>query len=158
MKKKHVTLLTFALASVVAGVRVQGEQPAPDASDRQTLIELERGNWDAFKHEDAPFLEKMLANDYFDFGSDGRESREYTLTTTLKDPNSKLLDFSWSDFQLKFIGADVALLTYRGKYRRITNGKPDEGEAYYSSMYQKRRGKWLMIFTQDSNLKCAGID
>ena len=147
------------MLSEQAATEKHPDRPAAesDASDRQTLIELERGNWEAFKHEDAAFLEKMLAQDYFDFGSDGRESREYVLNAGLKDPKSKLLDLSWTDFQIRFIRADIALLTYRGRYRRITDGKPDVGEAYYSSLYEKRQGKWLMLFTQDSNLKCAGM-
>jgi len=48
-------------------------------------------------------------------------------------------------------------VTYRGKYRGTTAGKEDSGEAYYSTLYQKRQGRWLIVFTQDSNLKCAGM-
>jgi hypothetical protein len=149
-------VLAFAV-TLGAPAPDHGEQPSIEALDRQTLIALEQGNWDAVKHKDATFLKKMWAPDYFDFGSDGRVTGPESLKVGSMAPGSQLLEFSWTDFQLKFISADVALLTYRGKYRGVTDGKLDEGKAYYSSLYRKQHGKWLMMFTQDSNLKCAGM-
>ena len=156
MNRKLLILLAFA-GTLGAAAPDHGEQSSAEASDRQTLIDLERGNWDAFKQKDTTFLKQMWASGYFDFGSDGRVTGPESLKTGWMAPGSRLLEFSWTDFQLKFISADVALLTYRGKYRGVTDAKPDEGEAYYSSLYRKRNGKWLMVFTQDSNLKCAGM-
>ena len=66
-------------------------------------------------------------------------------------------DFSWTELQVNFLDDHTALITYRGRYRGIESGKESTGEAYYSSLYQKQKGKWLVVFTQDSNLRCAGM-
>jgi hypothetical protein len=153
---KKLLLLVFA-GTLAATAQDQGRRPSPEALDSQTLIELERGNWDAVKHKDAAFLKRMWAPDYFDFGSDGRVTGPESLNMGSMASGSQLLEFSWTDFQLKFISPDVALVTYRGKYRGTIDGKADAGEAYYSSLYRKQHGRWLMVFTQDSNLKCAGL-
>lgn len=153
MNKKLLILL--ALAGTLGAAN--NDQTSQEALDRQQLVELEHGSWNAVKRKDAAFFREIWAPDYFDFGSDGRVTGPDSLNMGSMAPGSQLAEFFWTDFHINFISPEVALLTYRGKYRGTTDGKPDDGEAYYSSLYQKRHGKWLLVFTQDSNLKCAGM-
>ena len=121
------------------------------------IIGLERAQWETFKKKDKATLAAMLADDYLDFGSDGRWDKAKSLRDGYMAADPTLLDFAWEDLQFKLLNANMALLTYRGKYREKNKGKENTGEAYYSSLYQRQNGKWLTVFTQDSNLKCAGM-
>jgi hypothetical protein len=106
--------LVLGLTAVIAlslnarAVRAtRGTNPSRSLSSQQEqslseeLIRLELGAWEAVKKKDKAALGRVLADDYLDFGSDGR----------------------W----------DIAKSLREGC------------------------GKWLMVFTQDSNLKCAGM-
>ena len=128
-------------------------------SDKEDVVRIEQAQWEAVKHKDKAAWGANLAEDYLDFGSDGRVDKAKSLSegwmATRSD--STLTDFSWEDLQVKFLDANTALVTYLGKYREVTRGKGNTGSAYYSSLYQRRNGKWLTVFTQDSNLKCAGM-
>jgi len=124
---------------------------------REEIIGIERGDWEAFKTKNKAAVGRVRSDDYFDFGSDGRVDKAKVFSEGWMAADSTLLDFSWQDLQVNFMGDATALVTYRGKYRGTTTGKEDSGEAYYSTLYQKRQGRWLIVFTQDSNLKCAGM-
>lgn len=128
-------------------------------SDKEELVRMEQAQWEAVKHRDKAALGANLAEDYLDFGSDGRVDKAKSLSEgwMATGSDSTLTDFSWEDLQVKFLDANTALLTYLGKYHEVTRGRNNIGSAYYSSLYQRRNGKWLTVFTQDSNLKCAGM-
>jgi len=131
--------------------------PQEQQAVREEIIGIERSDWEAFKTKNKAAIERVRSDDYFDFGSDGRMEKAKVLGEGWMAADSTLLEFSWQDLQVNFLGDSAALVTYRGKYRGKTAGKEDSGEAYYSTLYQKRQGRWLIVFTQDSNLKCAGI-
>ena len=139
-----------------ANTTVDSVVGAASADDREELVNLERMAWEAVKHKDRAALARLFGEGYFDFGSDGRYDPEKVLNAGWMDGDT-LEDISWTDLQVKVLDDHTALVTYRGKYRGKESGKETSGEAYYSSLYQKQKGKWLMVFTQDSNLRCAGM-
>jgi hypothetical protein len=102
-------------------------------------------------------LAGFLADDYFDFGNDGRWDKARSLRDGYMGEDSNLSEFTMDDIQVKLITDNIALITYQGTYRGTTNGKADQGAAFYSDLYMKRDGKWVSVFTQDSNLKCTGM-
>jgi hypothetical protein len=157
--------LTAVLSSVLALVAIAAFWPStasPSVDDSETkvkneIIRLERQQWDAFKKKDRTALAPILAEGYFDFGSDGREDRTFSLTKGYMSDEQDLSEFIIDDAQVKVLDDHTALLTYRGTYRGTVHGRPNSGSGFYSDLYQKQNGKWLSVFTQDSNLKCAGL-
>ena len=157
--KSFVALALFAVVFVGA-VRKQGQDSAASAvsssDDKALLVNIERSAWEAVKRKDRAGLQRLFGEGYFDFGSDGRYDPAKVLSTGWMNGDT-LEDFSWTDLEVRILDDHTALVTYRGKYRGKESGKETSGEAYYSSLYQKQKGKWLLIFTQDSNLRCAGM-
>lgn len=148
-------VLLFAVAFWPSAARSSAAPTENGVKDE--LLRLERMQWDAFKKKDKAALDAILAKDYFDFGSDGREDRTFSLTRGYMSDEQDLSEFIIQDAQVKLLGDHTALLTYRGTYRETEHGKPNSGSGFYSDLYQKQGGKWLSVFTQDSNLKCAGL-
>jgi len=150
-------LFTLFLSSAfwMSAARVTRAQPENDL--KADLVRLERREWDALKKKDATALGAILAQDYFDFGSDGREDRTFSLTKGYMSQGEDLNDFLIEDAQVKVLDDHTALLTYRGTYHETIRGKSNSGSGFYSDLFQKQNGKWLSVFTQDSNLKCAGM-
>jgi hypothetical protein len=146
------------LVSFVLGLSIPRSRAAQsENSVSNEVIRLERMQWDAFKRKDRAALAAILAKDYFDFGSDGREDRTFSLTKGYMADDQTLSEFTIEDPQVKLLDDHTALLTYRGTYRGTNHGKPDSGAAFYTDLYRKQGGRWLSVFTQDSNLKCADM-
>jgi len=158
MRVQGTVFLAAAMVVWIAAAQNHGiATPATSSvGDREEIIRLERTSWEAVKHKDKATLSGLLAEGYFDFGSDGRYDAKKSLSTGWMDGDT-LKDFSWTELQVNFLDDHTALITYRGKYHGMESGKESSGEAYYSSLYQKQKGKWLVVFTQDSNLRCAGM-
>jgi hypothetical protein len=146
-----------SIASEQAEKVQSANSPQDQEAVREEIIGIERSDWQALKTKNKAAIERVRSHDYFDFGSDGRVNKAKVFSEGWMAADSTLLDFSWQDLQVSFLGDSTALVTYRGKYRGTTAGKEDSGEAYYSTLYQKRQGRWMIVFTQDSNLKCAGM-
>jgi len=153
-----MTLLFAVLVAVVFWPSViRSASAQAETGVRDELVQLERQQWDAFKKKDKTALAAILSQDYFDFGSDGREDRNFSLTRGYMSDEQDLVEFSMEDAQVNVLDDHTALLTYRGTYRGSQRGKPNSGSAFYSDLYRKQNGKWLSVFTQDSNLKCADM-
>jgi hypothetical protein len=121
------------------------------------IIRLERLQWEAIKKKDKAALAAFAAKEYFDFGSDGRVDSATSLNEGWMSKDETLSEFTIDDPQVKLFDDHTALITYRGSYRGTNQGKPENGSAFYSDLYRRQDGKWLSVFTQDSNLKCAGL-
>ena len=146
-------VLVFALGlSIPRSSAAQSEDGV-----KQEILRLERLQWEATKNKDRTAIAAILAKDYFDFGSDGRIDRDAVIHSGWTTDEESLSEFVIEDPQVKLLDDHTALITYRGTYRGTDHGKPDVGTAFYSDLYQKQNGKWLSVFTQDSNLKCAGL-
>jgi hypothetical protein len=82
-------------------------------------------------------LDKILADGYLDFGSDGRVNKSRILREGWMgtDTADALLDMAFEDVQVKLFSNHMALLTYRGTYKATSKGKPDNGSAFDSDLY-----------------------
>jgi hypothetical protein len=120
------------------------------------IIRLEQKAWEAIRKKDRAALASIVADDYLDFGSDGRVDKAHSISEGWMDQDT-LTDFALEDVQVKLLDKDVALITYRANYRQVSKGESSTGSGFYSGTYVHRDGKWLAVFTQDSNLKCAGM-
>lgn len=89
-------------------------------------------------------LEKLLADEFVEFGSAGRVYNRQSIIEELgKESNARI---SMRDFEIVSIAPDVSLVTYRAVF---TEG---EGEPAHhslrSSIWKKVGDNWQMIFHQ----------
>ena len=160
--RSHLTRVLISALALLTAISllltIAKSAAAPAANGVQAeIVRLERLQWDAIKKKDKATLAALLAKDYFDFGSAGRVNRATTLASGWLNDDESLSDFTIEDPQVLQLDDHTALITYRGTYRGTVQGKPDSGSGFYSDLYQKQGQKWFSVFTQDSNLKCAGM-
>ena len=81
--RKGSVLLRVQGAVFLAAAQNHGiATPATSSvGDREEIIRLERTSWEAVKHKDKATLSGLLAEGYFDFGSDGRYDAKKSLST-----------------------------------------------------------------------------
>jgi len=86
---------------------------------------------------DAAALAELIADDFLEFGASGRTwtAAETRASLATEPPR----DVPMEDFAVSRLGVGVALVTYRSR---------DPRHARRSSIWVRRRGRWVMRFHQ----------
>lgn len=96
-------------------------------------------------------LDLLLADDFFEFGSSGEiYDKKAILERLPKDTEVLPVEFVVSDFQIKLMGENFILATF--KTNKIS---PDTSHiiALRTSIWRKTNGNWQMIFHQGTPSK-----
>jgi hypothetical protein len=105
----------------------------------EELEELERQLLAPNTRADKGMIEKLLADDFIEFGSSGNVySRDEVISMLLAE---KPTDRSAFNFVAKSLSADTVLLTYQS----IRAGRH---RALRSSIWRNQSGQWRMMFHQ----------
>jgi len=89
-------------------------------------------------------LDRLLADDFREFGSSGRVFDKGQIIDALK--NQPPVELWLDEFQVKSLAPDVALVTYRGNCR-----PPESDEVSHSvrsSIWRYRNDHWEVVFHQ----------
>jgi hypothetical protein len=127
-------------------------QPSQSSTTNKALEEkivvLEKQVEEALKKKDWETFDSLLVEDCMVVGSDGFQ-RKPEMLQDLK-ANFSLSDFSMADVNVVAVNKDVALITYKAMGKGSYKGEDWSVQAYVSSVWVKRGGKWLTILRQDT--------
>ena len=87
-------------------------------------------------------LERLLADDFLEIGSSGKEWRKAEIIRALLDATSYPIGFD--SMVSRYVGENVVLVTYRS--RRLQS--PDRNDAIRSSIWRRRNDEWELVFHQ----------
>ena len=120
-----------------------------DNLDLEVLIELETKVWDALRRGDAEADSRLLAEDFLGVYSSGFANRADHVGQLANGPT--VAEFEMHDARLMVLSDSNVLLSYRADWRRLIAGEPGSTESMYiSSLWSRRAGKWVNVFSQDS--------
>jgi hypothetical protein len=120
-----------------------------DDMDLEAFIELESRVWDALRRGDAEEDARLLADDFLGVYPSGFADRSDHAGQLANGPT--VADFELRDARLMVISADHVLLSYRADWHRLTAGRAGQPESMYiSSLWSRRGGRWVNVFSQDS--------
>lgn len=131
--------------SETAGKKLLAEiRRTVDGSLSKELQELEEWMLQPEFRQSVHEIEKLLADDFIEFGSSGQI---YTKQQVLDELSLGATDeWTLGDFNLKSLAPDVALVTYRA-YR--FDGENHRGTASLrSSIWKLNQGRWQVVFHQ----------
>jgi hypothetical protein len=113
-----------------------------DLRDRQLLERLEEELWREATRFDRTRMNKLFADDFFEFGRSGRMyERDDTLSASAAPINAR---FPLEDFRARLLAPDVAQVTYVSAVKRS-----DAHEfARRSSIWTRRGSGWVIRFHQ----------
>ena len=117
--------------------------------DLDAFIELETMVWDALRRGDAQADARLLAEDFLGVYPSGFADRSDHAGQLANGPT--VAEFELNDARLMMLSDDVALLTYRADWRRFsTHDRAPAESMYISSIWSRRQGGWVNVFSQDS--------
>ena len=122
------------------------------SNDEQAIKDLMVGYDEAAMKKDMNFFEANLASDYHSSSAQGNFVNRDTVIKYIKEdlenPSYKLVSLKSDSIQVKFIG-DAAVVT--GKWLSTVQALDDSNpimhndEGRYTSILEKRDGKWMMV-------------
>ena len=135
---------TLALAlTAIAGVAWAA---TPDISDQ--LIKLEKQSWVAWQKHDARFYQGFLSDDHVEVGFAGPGDKANVVKGV--ESGCTVKSYDTKGFKVSRLGPDTALVTYWASQDTLCGGQPVPSPVWASSLYVKRKGKWLNAVYQQS--------
>jgi hypothetical protein len=117
--------------------------------DLDACIELETRVWDALRRGDAEEDARLLAEDFLGVYPNGFADRSDHAGQLANGPT--VADFELHDARLMVVSDDDVLLSYRADWHRVTAAGRGAAESMYvSSLWSRRNGRWVNVFSQDS--------
>lgn len=119
----------------------------------EAIKKAERDVWTALVDGDAAADRALLAEDFLGAYPDGFASREDHCAQLAHGPS--VTSYQISEEHIRQLGADHILYAYRASYVRPGTTTPDE--MLVSSIWARRDGAWVNIFSQDTPLTGAEV-
>lgn len=129
---------------------------------RAEIEQLERRVWDALVTGDADADRELLAADFVGLYPTGFADRQDHVGQLQAGPT--VADYRLTEQRIVVVGPEAALLCYRADYRRVGSDPADDRAGsdpaddraggtetmYVSSLWCRRNGSWLNVFSQDT--------
>ena len=111
------------------------------------LIRLETEIWQALVDGDAEADARLLADDFVGVYPTGFADRSDHVGQIAAGPTVR--SYELSDARMLGVSESAVLLSYRAVYARVNEAAQQEA-IYVSSLWCRRRGYWVNVFSQDT--------
>jgi hypothetical protein len=136
-----------------AAVALAQDKPAvTSGADSSQLEGQVRTLWEAFKQKDKATLSAMLDDGFRQF-EEGLSSFGDKNTEVNAPDGFELLSYKLSDFTVKPIGANAAVVTYRAQYEGKSGGEVSKGKSIFGEVWIRRGHRWKDLYMQETYVK-----
>ncbi len=124
-------------------------KPAAAAPTKEALMTLEKGGWEAWKNRDTKWSEENYSAKGVGFSSTGRQDKA-AMIKAMADAKCDIKSYSLSDDNMRMIGPDVAVLTFKGTQDGTCDGKKVPAAVWASSVYIREGDKWKALIYMEN--------
>jgi hypothetical protein len=151
MKK---ALLAVALLLSLAGSATAQEKPqAPKSGTVPVQLEARvRKLWEAFKNKDKASLSAMLDGGFRQF-EEGLSAFGDKKTEVNAVDEFELISYTLSDFTVKSIGPNAALVTYIAQYEGKSGGETSKAKSVFGEVWVRAGNEWKDLYMQETYVK-----
>jgi hypothetical protein len=143
MRRIALTALGFAL--LLSAVLLSSQT---NATIEKTLESHEKAGWQAWKDHDAKQSIAWFTDDSISIADGGVfKGKEQLLKSVTR---CVVNSFSLSDFSYMWLDKNTVIMTYTATQDATCDGKKQGGKVFASSIWQKKGGKWLSPFHQET--------
>jgi hypothetical protein len=145
MRRIVLTALGFAL--LLSAVPLFSQM---NASVEKTLESKEKMGWQAWKDHDAKPVEPMTPDDALSVADGGVFKGKEQLLKSITDARCAVNSFSLSDFSYMWLDKETVVMTYTAMQDATCDGKKQSEKVFATSIWQKKAGKWMSPFHQET--------
>ena len=145
MRCSVIAVLGFAL--LVSALPLFAES---NADLEKALQSKEQAGWQAWKDHDKKTFEEMIPEDAINIAGGTMDKGKQAIMKGAFDPGCQVASFSLSNFSYMWLDKDTVLMTYDAMQDATCGGQKVPGKVYASSIWQKKGGKWMSPFHQET--------
>ena len=142
-----VLMLSFATA---AGA--QAKQTATAKASTPPIEANVRKLWEAFKNKDKATLSSLI-DDQFRMFEEGLSTFADKKAEVNAPDEYELLSYMLSDFTVKPLGPNTALVTYRAQYEGKSGGEIAKGNSIFGEVWTRSGNEWKALYLQETYIK-----
>jgi hypothetical protein len=146
--------LAVALLLSLAGAATAQEKPQA-AKSGAVPAQLEarvRKLWEAFKNKDKASLSAMLDGGFRQF-EEGLSTFGDKKTEVNAVDEFELISYTLSDFTVKSIGPNAALVTYIAQYEGKSGGETSKAKSVFGEVWIRAGNEWKDLYMQETYVK-----
>jgi len=154
----RATLITGALITgvymiLIGGAWAQAPKHASHAGPPAKELEAKvRKAWEDFKTKNKDAFAAILADGFTEAEEDGNGFRDAKAEVAEID-QFDLDKYTLTDFKVRPIGSDGALVTYMGEYSGKVAGQPVSEKDAVGEVWVRRGGEWKVLHVQETKAK-----
>lgn len=115
----------------------------------EDVVRLETAVWQALADGDAAADRRLLSDDFIGVYPTGFADRKSHVEQLVDGPT--IASFALRDARMLTVSESAVILSYRAEFERPTAAGVSEVESMYvSSLWCRRDGAWLNVFSQDT--------
>ena len=150
MKRKLVAIAVLLL-SFVGAAAAQEKQLATKAGGPPLEAKV-RKLWEAFKNKDKASLSAML-DDRFRLFEEGLSAIGDKKAEVNAVDDFELLSYTLSDFTVKAIAPNAAMVTYMAQYEGKSGGETSKGKSIFGEVWIRAGNEWKAFYMQETYVK-----
>ena len=121
-----------------------------NATVEKALEGKEKVGWQAWKDHDAKPVEAWTPDDSFSVADGGIFKGKEQVLKSITDARCVVNSFSLSGFSYMLLDKYTVVMTYAATQDATCEGKKQAGKVFATSIWQKKGGKWLSPFHQET--------
>ena len=145
MRRIAVALLGLAVLLSTAPLYAESNTDVEKA-----LQAKEQSGWQAWKDHDKKAFEEMIPEDAINIAGGTMDKGKQQIMKDAFDPGCQVASFSLSNFAYMWLDKDTVLMTYDAMQDATCGGQKVPGKVWASSIWQKKGGKWMSPFHQET--------
>jgi hypothetical protein len=150
MKTKLIVIaLLLSLVSVAAAQEKQAAKPATASPQLEVQV---RKLWEAFKKKDKATLSSLL-DDRFRIFEEGLTAIGDKKTEVNAVDDFELLSYTLSDFTVKPIAPNAAVVTYIAQYEGKSGSEVSKGKSVFGEVWTRTGNDWKAFYMQETYIK-----
>jgi len=146
MRRIALTALGFALLFSAVPLLSQA-----NAAIEKTLEGYEKIGWQGWKDHDAQKAAGYFTDDTISIADGGVFKGKEQVVKSVTEARCTVNSFSLSDFSYMWLDKNTVIMTYTGTQDATCDGKKQGGKVFATSIWQKKGGKWLSPFHQETD-------
>ena len=140
------TLTGCVLLLLIIGGAAAQEKKAPPIEAQVRKL------WQAFKGKDKAKLSALI-NDDFRIFEEGMSTIGDKKTEVNAVDEYELTSFTLSDFTVKPLGPNAALVTYLAQYEGKSGGETQKGKSIFAEVWTRTGNDWKATYMQETYVK-----
>jgi len=144
---RRIALTAIAIALLLSGIQSFCQM---NATVEKSLQPKEEAGWKAWKHHNAKLVEEYVSDDSLNIADGTVTKGKQQILKAITDPGCVVNSYSLSDFSYMWLDKDTVVMTYTASQDATCSGKKQAGKVIATSIWQKKGGKWLSPFHQET--------